>query len=433
MKNIKIYIAILIACFLLILENKVHACSMYKVTVKGKTMVGCNEDAWRTTSRIWFENAKHPNEYGAGFTGSRQVASFKTAPQSGMNEKGLTFSRLVAFYPKQNDPFPNRLKITNEVDYLTDILHKCATVEEVKEYIEKYDHSLFFDDVYIYIDSSGRYLIVEPYNLIVGNDPYYVLSNFCPSITDNDRARNLERYRNGEDFLKIHKTDTSLSYCTALSDTMHVCRNRNGDGTLLTSIWNTKDRLVNLYFYHSYDSTIQFNLTEELAKGDRIINIPELFEKNLEYERLVNYKTPYNTPVIRILLAVLGGVLTFFAMIFGISLIRNKKGKISASHVSLIAGINVLLTGYLFVLATNEYIYYFDAPYRHYGSNLISAASYMPFLLLIMIVPFTLFTIKMLKTDITKRWLKTILVSNNLIYLMLIVSFAYWGLYHVWN
>lgn len=123
MKMNKVFVIPSFVFFLILFQNTIRACSMYKVTDDGKTMVGCNEDAWRTTSRLWFENAKNTNEYGAGFTGSRLVASNKTAPQSGMNEKGLTFSRLVAYYPRQNNPFPNRIKITNEVDYLTDILH----------------------------------------------------------------------------------------------------------------------------------------------------------------------------------------------------------------------------------------------------------------------------------------------------------------------
>jgi hypothetical protein len=406
---------------------------MYKLTVNGKTMVGCNEDAWRTTSKIWFENAENPNGYGAGFTGSRQVASNMTAPQSGMNEKGLTFSRLVAYYPKQNNPFLNRIKITNEVDYLTDILHKCATVEEVKKYIEQYDHSVFIDDVYIYIDGTGEYLVVEPYKLIEGNDPYYVLSNFCPSITDNDNARNLERYRKGEDFLNTQKLNSSLSFCSTLSDTMHVCRSRNGDGTLLSSIWDTKDGLVNLYFYHSYESTVQFNLTEELSKGDHIINIPDLFPKNLEFERLESYKTPFNTPELRVLLVILGGFLSLFSLLFGICVIRNKNTEFSLKAVILISVINLLLTAYLYVLATNIYIFYFDAPYKHYTSNLISASSYIPFLLLLTIIPFTLFTINKFQSVKTKSWIKAMLVSNNLIFLILIVSFSYWGLYSIWN
>ncbi|MEM9051026.1 MAG: hypothetical protein AAGC47_03140 [Bacteroidota bacterium] len=406
---------------------------MYKLTVNGKTMVGCNEDAWRTTSKIWFENADNLNGYGAGFTGSRQVGSHRTAPQSGMNEKGLTFSRLTAYYPKLEDPIINRPKITNEVDYLTDILHQCATVEEVKNYIEQYDHSIFLNDVFIYIDSTGKYLIVEPYQLIEGNEPYYVLSNFCPSITDNDAARNLDRYRKGEDFLKTHDLNSSLSFCSALSDTMHVCRSRNGDGTLLTSIWDTKDGLVNLYFYHDYDSTVQFNLTEELLAGNHSVNIPELFPANAQFERLKNYKTPFNTPELRVGLAIVGGFLSLFSFFFSIASDRSKNNGVSIKAALSIAVFNLLITAYLFILATDIYIYYFDAPYQHYNSKLISASSYIPFALLLAIIPTTLYTIKLLRSVKTKRWIQGILVFNNFIYLILIVSFSYWGLYSIWN
>ncbi len=433
MKINKAYLILFTILLITLFESKIQACSMYKITVDGKTMIGCNEDAWRTTLKIWFENAKNPNEYGAGFTGSRRVGLDQTAPQSGMNEAGLAFSRLAAYYPAQENPFSNRIKITNEVDYLTDILHKCATIKEVKEYISQYDQSLFFDHVFIYIEGSGKYLIVEPYKLFEGNDPNYVLSNFCPSITDNEQARQLERYRNGEDFIRAHEVSTSLPYCTALSDTMHVCRSRNGDGTLLTSIWDTRDKLVNLYFYHSYDNTIQFNLTEELAKGDHILSIPGLFPENSEFERLVNYKTPFNTPSLRISLVVLGGMLMLFVFLFSISLMISKNKEVSPKAVILIVAMNFLLTAYLAILATNQYIYFFDAPYKHSSSNLISLSSYIPFLLLLTIIPFSSFTIKRLKSSKSKSWVNAILVSNNLIYLMLIISFSYWGLYSIWN
>jgi hypothetical protein len=74
-----------------------------------------------------------------------------------------------------------------------------------------------------------------------------------------------------------------------------------------------------------------------------------------------------------------------------------------------------------------------DAPYQHYSSKLISLSSYLPFVLFLAIIPFTLFTISQLKKVKTKTWIKAILVSNNIAYLMLIVGFAYWGLYSVWN
>ena len=100
---------------------------MYKLSADGKTMVGCNEDAWRITSNIWFENALESGQYGAAFTGSRQVSAGRTAPQSGMNEAGLVFSRLVAYHPIEENPFTDRLQISDEVDYLSASMHQWCS------------------------------------------------------------------------------------------------------------------------------------------------------------------------------------------------------------------------------------------------------------------------------------------------------------------
>jgi hypothetical protein len=406
---------------------------MYKLTVGGKTMVGCNHDAWYTTPKIWFENASVPGEYGAGFTGAREVDNKRTAPQSGMNTAGLAFSRLTSYHPKQ-DPFIGRLQILDEVDYLSSILHKCATVDDVKKYIEHYDHSFFIDDVFIYVDSLGKYLIVEPYKLIKGNDPTYLLANFCPSITDPGQARRMDRYRNGEEFIEMHQVESSLDYLTALSDTMHVSRSRNGDGTLITSIWDTKSKSVNLFFYHAYDSTIKYVLAEELAKGDHLISLPEVFPKNAEFERLINYKTPFNTVELRYSLVVIAAFLLFLSMLLIFSLfIKDRSSSLSKRGVLVFSVLNLILIAYLAVLATNQYIYYFDAPYVHHSSDLISASSYTPFLLLIMIGPLFFSTIQKLKSKHTRLWVKAILLSNNLVFIILTVGFAYWGLYNFWN
>jgi hypothetical protein len=256
-----------------------------------------------------------------------------------------------------------------------------------------------------------------------------VLANFCPSITDREQARKMERYRKGEDFLKAHDAISSLAYCSALSDTMHVCRSRNGDGTLLTSIWDTKDKSVSLYFYHSYDTAVRYSLAEALAKGDHVVDVPSLFPSNREFERLKSFKTPFNTPVLRVLLLVVAGLLSFFVFLLILAASKGKSTEISFKNGLLIAALNFSLVGYLFVLATNVYVYYFDAPYKHYGSGLISVSSYMPFLLLAAIAPVGLFTIKRFRSINTKGWIKATLVFNSLIYLILILSFAYWGLY----
>lgn len=430
----RFHIILLVILAMIISHSEVKACSMYKITIDGKTMVGCNHDAWLTTPKLWLENAKKPNEYGTIFTGSREVSPNRTTPQSGMNTMGLAFSRLASYHPAQSTPISNRLKITNEADYLSEILRKCATVKDVKKYIEQYDHSFFINDVFIYIDSSGDYLIVEPYDLIEGNNPNYVLANFCPSITENAQARKLDRYRNGEDFLRTHKTITSLDFCTTLSDTMSVCRNRNRDGTLITTIFDTKEKTASIYFYHNFDTVMQFSLTEELAKGDYTKSLSELFPINSDFERLVNFKTPSNSVSLRILLVLIAGLLALFSVALVISLIWKRKSTLTSPKLAVVISLlNLILIAYIFVLITNQSIFYFDVPYKHYSASIISASSYTPFLLLLLFVPILIYSINKLKSTQTRFWIKVILASNNLAYFILILGFGYWGLYEFWN
>ena len=434
MTSKKSCILLLVSLVLTMYQNNMKACSMYKITVDGKTMVGCNHDAWLTTPKIWFENAKQCNGYGTVFTGSRQVSPNRTTPQSGMNTAGLVFSRLSSFYPKQNKRFKDRRKITNEADYLSEVLHRCATVKEVKKYIQQYDHSFFLNDVFIYIDNTGDYLIVEPYKLIEGNNPNYVLANFCPSITNNQQARKLERYRNGKDFLKRHKAHASIDFSTSLSDTMSVCRSRNGDGTLITSIFDTKEKVVSIYFYHNFDTLVQFNLTNELSKGDHMLNIAEIFPRNPEFERLIDFKTPSNTPVLRILLVLSAGLLACISFALFLSHIqKNKTTPFTLKSVIGIVLLNFILIAYILVLLTNNSIFYFDVPYQHYHSSLISTSSYTPFLLLGVFMPIVIHTRNRVKSNKTKLWVKTIFVLNHSIYFMLLLGFGYWGLFNFWN
>lgn len=429
----RLFPLLVLAVFVISSQSLSLGCSMYKITVDGKTMVGCNEDNWRLKPSIWFENAKNKNEYGAAFTGSREVHPNRFAPQSGMNEAGLTFSRLASYFPAVEGQDSGKKAIANEIIYLTEIMHQCRTVEDVARYIEQHDHSIFIDDVFIYIDRSGNYIVVEPYNILKGNDPYYVLSNFCPSITTHEKARKLERYKNGEDFLIRHENKASLAFCTALSDTMHVCRNRNGDGTLLTSIWDTEKGLVNLYFYHSYDTTIQFNLEEELAKGNHIYNVASLFPVNPEFARLSDYKTPFNTPFIRVLLAIVGGALTVLSLVYAVLLIQKRKALGAYKILGVISLLNLLITAHAFVLATNISVFYFDVPYIHYSSTIISASSYIPFLLLLALIPTAFYSYRLIKSLKNNRGTKILLLFNALIYVLMIMGFNYWGLFDVLN
>jgi hypothetical protein len=427
-QNIKILI---LSILILSAFGKVYSCSMYKITMNGKTMVGTNFDAYYLTPTIWFENATNAKTYGAGFSGGRQDGSNGIAPQSGMNEAGLSFSRLASPTPETGSSVSkNKIQITNPTLYLKDVLHHCKNVDEVKAYISQFDFSYFLQDVFIYIDKSGKYLIVEPFTMTMGDDQKYVLSNFCPSVTSEEYANHLERYRNGAAFLK-NKLDTTLSFATALSDTMHVCRKKVGDGTLLSSIWDLNQGLITMYFYHDFKHPVQFNLKNELQKGDHILDITKLFPRNAEFEQLSNYKIPQNSQSIMSFFMFCFGLFAFTGFYFFISYLKKKKTAIYSNQKLLLCALCSILFYYLVVLATNMYIFYFPSPYQDYKFSHLNIAAYIPFVTVLILIPLLTTNWKLLKEHTWSLFSKLLFTLNNFVFLVLITFFAYWGLYSV--
>ncbi len=432
MRKIRFVRLIILTIISLAVIKDGFTCSGYKITIGNKTIFGSNEDAWRVTPHIWFENGIDNGNYGAAFTGSRYDGENGYAPQSGMNEFGLAFERLASYHPKQSEAYTDKIKITNPTKYLKDILHTCITVEEVQEFISRYDHRYFIEDVFLYVDKTGKYLVVEPYTMTMGNELSYVISNFCPSITSEKDAYQLERYRNGVDLLKT-RIDTTLEFCTALSDTMHVCREKLGDGTLLTSIWDLNNGTVNLYFYHQYNYTVQFNLREELDKGDHIIAIASLFPHNIEFEKLRNYKTPKNSNLIGVFIVASAGLFLFTSIFFFIRYFRKKQNNKYAYFQLLLIPLGLILFYYMYVLSRSINVFYFSAPYKDPANVFVSLSSYIPFLLLILIIPSCVINFRIFKENSWGIFAKGLFTLNNLVYIILIGLFVYWGFFNVFN
>lgn len=426
--DFRIPLLILLMCFSI---ESALACSMYKITVADKTIVGTNFDAYYLTPTIWFESKTTAYKYGAVYSGGRIDGAYGIAPQSGMNEAGLSFSRLAAPTPEHGiDDFLNKRKIIQPTLYLKTILHQCKNVEEVQQFINEYDHSFFQEDVFIYIDTSGKYLIVEPYKMHVGKDANYVLSNFCPSVTSSTYAHKLKRYHKGVELLK-NKCDTSLAFATSLSDTMHVCREKLGDGTLLSSIWDLKEGTVSLYFYHDYKHLVQFNLQNELKKGDHQYDIAALFPLNTEFETLKHYQVPQNNLFMRWSFLYCGLVFLLTIVYFSISYFKRDKNQAYRKVRIMLVLLAVALIYYLFCISSHNAILYTAAPYKDYRFSMLDIASYIPIVTLPVFIYLIFINWKVLQSSYWSVVSRIIFSLNSIAYLMLIVLFSYWQLYDV--
>lgn len=431
MKKIKAFSVVIMLIIALFISKVTNGCSMYKITINGKTVVGSNYDAYYLTSKIWFENSKKSGEYGAVFSGGRFDGNNGYAPQSGMNEMGLAFSGAAIPFPnKELVDRTGKKQITNRTNFLKDILHKCKTVNEAKDYINQYNYNALLGDLLMFVDKSGNYLLMEPDTMILGFEPTYLASNFCPSTTKEIDALKMAKYRNGVEFLK-NKMDTSITFYTALSDIMSVCRKKMGDGTLLTSIRDLNQGMLYYYFYHDYKNLVKFNLKEELKKGDHIYSVPDLFPKNSEYERLERYKTPQNSKFIYNFLFLFCGLFLFSSVFFIVSYFRKRK-KVTRNNVKLIYFVlDIMLAFYMLILIKTEYIFYFPAPYKSYDFSMSDITSYLPFVILILIIPFMVVNLKIFKENTWNKLTKWLFTVNNVIYFILIIWFAYWGLYTI--
>lgn len=317
-------------------------------------------------------------------------------------------------------------------------MQTCKTVEDVRRYAIQYNRQAFFNNgVFLFVDKLGNYLVMESDTMIIGNDEKYIIANFCPSITPDREKLKWDRYKRGEIFLSNHKADTSTNYCLALVDTMHECRKKLGDGTMYSFVADLEKGDFTLYFYHDYSNEVKFNLKEELAKGDHILEMPAIFPTNAEFKKLVNFKTPQNSTTILAIFYLCGGFFIFSSVFFIISFFRNSKPLVGTRSYNnnklLLFTLNVILLYYLIALLKNKIIFYFPAPYQDYKFSMLNIAAYIPFLMLLLIFPLFRINIKIFKEPTWHIFSKCLFLLTNLTYLILIVFFAYWGFYNIYN
>lgn len=391
--------ALLLTVCAVFLYCGVFSCSMFKITLHGKTMVGNNEDAWRTGSAIWFETGRE------GGMGVAYVGHGDGMPQGGINEAGLAFDGFTE-YPLARKEELNKRPLTSAKDFLKWIMQHCRNIDEVAEYASLYDRRSMNNALYLFVDSTGRYLTMEADTMIIGNDIKYLQSNFCPSVVQDPATVKIARYQRGRAFLN-GPGDTSLQYCTRMMDVMHECRAKIGDGTEYTNIFDLQTQEICLYFYHDYRHPLHLNLNEELKKGDHKLVLSEVFPENAEYRHFLRYQTAYNNVIIQLGLYGTGALLAF-SMLYWLIRFRKKMWPMFL--------LNGVLLYYVYVLLKDQSVYYHPLTSRLYV--------YIPLL-------FAGFAVYMGRQVYNAgSWFsKGIFIVNVVLYLILLIAGLYWHMF----
>jgi len=255
------------------------ACTMFKITEDGKTVVGNNEDWSSPHTRIWFEVGKE-DDFGVAYVGFSDLN-----PQGAFNEAGLAYDIFAMHYEeitegKDKKPQPDK--------FLKTIMRTSATVEEVKEKLEAHYLEGFEQVMLLYIDKSGKYLVQERDVLTMGDDAKYVLSNFSPATFTDTSKVELPHFQKGRKLLE-QNASLDIDYCESLLDALHQEVPFWG-GTQYSTLYALSSGKIDLYYFHDYERSVQLDLHEELAKGDHVLNIPDMFpEVESGHEYMANY------------------------------------------------------------------------------------------------------------------------------------------------
>lgn len=261
----------------LALTTPANPCSAFVVTGDGRVLFANNEDYLDPDTYAWFVPAKD------GRHGAMYLGYSNGFPQGGMNDAGLAFDGFAT------DPHPmtqqdGKEAYASNTSLLADVMETCATVDEVVAFFERIDlrpiltHAMLF-----YADASGAAVIVEGDEIIRKTGDVQAITNFYQSECE-DPMKACPRYAAAMKVLEKREKNTPELCKDALSA---AAQRGRSVATLYSNVFDLEARTARLYLFHDYEHPVELELDEELAKGARTLELPELFPRNADFERFV--------------------------------------------------------------------------------------------------------------------------------------------------
>ncbi len=256
------------------LSSPLFACSIFSIDLDGSYYLAGNED-WRKNSNSVVFHKGTSSDYGyAVFGVTAYIGSY---PQIALNEKGLgvDWATIPRSAFKSNDDLETFNKIL-----IPELMRKCGSVDDVVNYVKKYNIPHFTEEHLIVADSSGRSVVLEWYKngirVIEKEKNYQLITNF--NILDSQSGwYPCRRFNAGEKMLDSGKgIHTSINYISTILDAMH---SEGEYSTLYSYIFDLKTRDIIIFNKHDFTKEAHLNLDEELGRGTTMKDLDDL-----EYE-----------------------------------------------------------------------------------------------------------------------------------------------------
>lgn len=242
-------------------------CTIVMAARDGLVLVGNNEDRNHLQTIMTLVPATE-KYYG------RIVFGYDDGPiQGGMNDQGL-FIDGNALAPTGWQP--DSSKRTLPMNPMLSVLATCATCEDVRALFEKYNVPALGRARFPVADRSGASMVVEygqgRVQFVRSGTWYQIATNFVMSNV-KDGNYPCRRYRTADKILAESKK-LNVDLIRKVLDETHQ---EGGALTVYSNIYDLKKGVVHTYNLRNFNEVVVMSLSEELKKGQRVIQLPSLF------------------------------------------------------------------------------------------------------------------------------------------------------------
>lgn len=249
---------------ILSLSIKAFSCTIFYIKNDTIILAGNNEDWEDPYSRMWFypsENGKYgwiKFGWGSGF------------PQGGMNDQGVFWDATSGPYLEM--PYSEQNKEKYPGPLMQKIIEECESTEDAISVFSRLYCEDQYRAQYLVGDSKFNSMIVEGDSIISMDGDYLILTNFYHS---NPSLGGYPCWRYDKASEMITNTENYTKYLVGsiLSETHQEGRYP----TQYSQIYDLINCQIYLFHHHNYEEFIVIDLVEELKKGYRSFDIPDLF------------------------------------------------------------------------------------------------------------------------------------------------------------
>ncbi len=240
------------------LHEPARACTIFKVTRSGMTLVGNNEDDNNPDTKVWFL-VPEKDKYGRVFFGYNDAI-----PQGGMNDRGLFFDWVADNPSKDWKRDPRKLNYAGSVS--EKILEEAGSVEEALRFYEIYNETAFLRSRAMFVDRTGASAIVgwkDGKVAIVRGEGVQAMG-----FGREPAERKLDTMK----VLSVRSVASALRAAT-----------QDGEyPTQYSNIYDLQRSNVYVYLFHQKIPAVKLNLKRELSRGNHFYNIPRIASQMTE-------------------------------------------------------------------------------------------------------------------------------------------------------